>query len=70
MLTSLKINENHNFYLKKLTPSTWLKALDNLEFHTNYEEIVTNSAFMAEQNSKYEEIYEFLILKNYINLNK
>lgn len=69
ILTSLAFNKNHNFYFKKLNPSTWLSALDKIEFYSNHSEIIINSSLVAKKNDKYDKIYKYLMIKNNINLN-
>ena len=67
---SLTFNKKHNLYFNKLKPSTWLTEFINLNSTNDQYEIIYNSKKLSENVLKYREIYNFLLLSEYDELNK
>lgn len=67
---SLTFNKKHNLYFNKLKPSTWLTEFINLNSTNDKYVIIYNSKKLSENVLKYREIYNFLLLSEYDELNK
>ena len=67
---SLTFNKKHNLYFNKLKPSTWLTEFINLNSANDKYVIIYNSKKLSENVLKYREIYNFLLLSEYDELNK